>query len=148
MSEPFVYDKAKYHYGGQFPEELPDEQAFVHTGLYLGWIIERDLYSDEFREESAELIVRFKARELTGPEVYASWDGCLLDDMLSAEGNAFSRDYFDFDSGQFLADYEQVLAGTLPTLYHVANTWENYDRLRERLDARYTEWRRRPATGA
>ena len=34
--QPVVYDKAKYHYGGDFPEDLPDEQAFVHTDLYLG----------------------------------------------------------------------------------------------------------------
>ena len=142
MPDPFVYDKAKYHYEGDFPRDLPDDQAFVHTGLYLGWIIERDLYSDEFREQSAELIVRFKTREITGPEVYESWDGCLLDSMLGPEGNAFSREYFDFDSGRFLADYEQLLVGELATLYHVANTWDNYDRLRVRLNERHDDWRR------
>jgi hypothetical protein len=142
MSDPYVYDKAKYHYGGDFPEGLPDDQAFVHTGLYLGWIIDRDLYSDQFREDSAEAITRFKAREITGPEVYESWDGCLIDFMLNDEGNAFSREYFDFDSGRYLADYEEMLCGALPTMYHVDNTWENYDRLRPRLDQRYDEWRR------
>src|SRR5690349_9428607 len=142
MAEAFVYDKAKYHYGGSFPKELPEEQAFVHTGLYLGWLIERELYSKEFGEESGELLDRFRAREITGPEVYESWDGCLLDSMLSPEGNEFSRDYFDFDRGRFLTDYAEVLATGLPTLFHVANTWDNYDRLRERLDQRYEEWRR------
>ena len=95
-----VYDKAKYHYGGDYPDDLPDEQAFVHTGLYLGWIIDRDLYSEEIREGTADLIAAFKAREVTGPEVYESWDGCLIDTMLSAEGNAFSQDYFDFERGK------------------------------------------------
>jgi hypothetical protein len=142
VSEPVVYDKAKYHYGGDYPEGLPDEQAFVHTGLYLGWIVDRGLYSRTFAAESAELIARFRAREVTGPEVYEWWDGCLIDDMLSEEGNAFSQAYFDFDRGQFLADYEELLAGDLPTLYHVANTWENYHRLRERLDERYDAWTR------
>lgn len=124
---------------------MPDDQAFVHSGLYLGWIIDRDLYSDEFREASEELITRFKAREITEPEVYESWDGCLVDSALSAEGNAFSRRYFDFDQGRFLADYEELLAAGLPTLFHVANTWDNYDRLRVRLDQRYEEWRRHHA---
>ena len=141
--DPVVYDKAKYHYDGDYPDNLPQEQAFVHTGLYLGWIIDRDLYSEEFRGESGDLIARFKAREVTGPEIYESWDGCLIDDMLSDEGNAFSQEYFDFKSGKYLADYEELLLGGLPTLYHVANTWPNYDRLRERLDQRYAEWRRR-----
>ncbi|HET9634630.1 MAG TPA: hypothetical protein VFP26_01770 [Gemmatimonadaceae bacterium] len=142
MPDPFVYDKAKYHYGGNYPEDLPDDQAFVHTGLYLGWIIDNDLYSEMFRDESAELITRFKAREITGPEVYESWDGCLIDYMLSDDGNAFSRAYFDFERGSFLQDYDEVLGSDYPSLYHVPNTWENYDRLRARLDERYTAWRR------
>ena len=142
MAEPFVYDKARYHYEGTYPKELPEEQAFVHTGFYLGWIIDHQLYSDEFRDESAELITRYTAREITGAEVYESWDGCLLDTMLNDEGNAFSRAYFDFDHGQFLADYVELLGGDLPTLYHVTNSWENYERLRVRLDQRFEEWRR------
>ena len=142
MTDPYVYDKAKYHYGGDYPEDLPDDQAFVHTGLYLGWIIDNDLYSEMFRDESAEQITRFKAREITGPEVYESWDGCLIDYMLSDEGNAFSRAYFDFERGTYLQDYDEVVAKGLPSLYHAPNTWENYDRLRKRVDERFAAWRR------
>jgi hypothetical protein len=138
-----VYDKAKYHYGGDYPDGLPDEQAFVHTGLYLGWIVDRDLYSVEFREGTADLIAAFRSREVTGPEIYESWDGCLIDTMLSADGNAFSHDYFDFDRGNYLADYEELFLGDLPSLYHVANTWDNYERLRVRLDERFAEWQRK-----
>ena len=140
---PVVYDKAKYHYDGDYPNDLPPEQAFVHTGLYLGWIIDHDLYSEEFREETAGLIAGFKARKVTGPEIYESWDGCLIDDMLSDEGNAFSQDYFDFERGAFLADYEELLRRNLPSVYHVANTWANYDRLCERVDQRYAKWHRK-----
>jgi hypothetical protein len=50
MAEPVVYDKAKYHYDGKFPPELPTEQAFVHTGLYLGWLVDLNLYSADFAE--------------------------------------------------------------------------------------------------
>ena len=142
MSDPVVYDKAKYHYGGDYPDGLPEEQAFVHTGLYLGWIIDRNLYSAAFAEGSGDLIARFKAREATGPEVYEWWDGCLIDDMLGDEGNAFSRHYFDFDRGRFLNDYEELLAAGLPSLYHVPDTWESYERLKTRIDERYDEWRR------
>ncbi|SOD03386.1 hypothetical protein SAMN05216486_1126 [bacterium JGI 053] len=142
MSNPIVYDKAKYHYGGDYPEGLADEQAFVHTGLYLGWIIDHGLHSD-FLAEEPELIERFKAREITGPQVYEAWDGCLIDDMLSDEGNAFSKDYFDFERGRYLADYEELLAGGLPSLYHVQDTWANYDRLKARVDERYAVWKRR-----
>ena len=30
-----VYDKAKYHYEGDWPKGLRTKQAFVHTGLFL-----------------------------------------------------------------------------------------------------------------
>jgi len=35
MREAIVYDKAKWHYGGDYPKDLPIEQAFVHTGMFL-----------------------------------------------------------------------------------------------------------------
>jgi len=148
MSGPYAYDKAEYHYGGDYPEGLPEEQAFVHTGLYLGWVIDRGLYSEMFRAQAAGLIEAFKARQLTGPQVFEQWDGCLLSDMLSDEGNAFSRAYFDFDRGRFLKDYDELLSGGLQSLYHVEDSWENYDRLRQRVDERFDAWRRgrgRPA---
>lgn len=142
MRKPHVYDKAKYHYEGDFPEDLADEQAFVITALYLGWIVDHDLYSEEFAEEEA-LIASFKQRKIHATEVYKGWDGCLVDDMLNKEGNAFSRFYFDFEKGQYLADYEELLLGELPSLYHIADTWENYARLAARIDQRYAEWQQK-----
>lgn len=145
MSDPVVYDKAIYHTGGNHPEDLPDEQALVHTGLYLGWIIDHDLYSEEFAEYAADQIAAFRARTRTGPQIYEWCDGALVEDMLNEEGNAFSRAYFDFEKGRFLADYEEILAEELPSLYHVEDSWDNYERLKPRLDARYLEWK---ASGA
>ena len=63
--------------------------------------------------------------------------------MLNDEGNAFSSFYFDFSKGQFLSDYEEVLGGELPSLYHVQDTWENYAKLKKRIDQRYEKWKRR-----
>ena len=45
MSE--VYDKAEYHFGGQWPDGLPEEQAYVHTGMFLGWLMQRGLVSGD-----------------------------------------------------------------------------------------------------
>jgi hypothetical protein len=140
--QPHVFDKAKYHYNGKYPAGLPIEQAFVHTGLYLGWIVERGLYSAEFVEVSGDLIAKFNRREITGPGVYEFWDGCLIDDMLSDEGNAFSHDYFDFDRGQYMSDYDELLADGLASQYHVENSWANYDRIKPRIDERYAAWKR------
>ena len=141
MKDPVVYDKAKWHYSGDYPKDLPDDQAFVHTGMYLGWIIERNLYSEDFERETGPLITQFKSRQVTGSKIYEWWDGCLIEDMLNDVGNSFSQSYFDFKRGQFLADYEELLAGDLPSLYYVPDTWENYEKLRARIDERYDRWK-------
>jgi hypothetical protein len=38
-----VYDKAKWHFDGDFPKELDDFQGYVHTGMFLGWLVDNGL---------------------------------------------------------------------------------------------------------
>ncbi|BCC57752.1 hypothetical protein PDR31_01245 [Bacillus cereus] len=146
MFETIVYDKAKYHYEGDFPQELPMEQAFVHTGMFLGWIIDNHLFSDEFLEETEEEINKFKLRKMTGTQVYMFWDGVLSDDMLNDEGNQFAIDYFDFEKGLYLDDYDDVFL-ECDTLYQVQDTWGNYFKLKEVIDTRYKEWKKLKSNG-
>lgn len=136
-----VYDKAKYHYDGNFPDGLPHKQAFVHTGLFLGWLADHHLLSEEMEEDGEEELERFRRRQITGPELFEYWDGALVADMLTEEGNAFAYEYFEFKHGTYLEDYDQLLSADLPTMYHVQDTWENYERLRQRIDQRYREWK-------
>lgn len=68
-------------------------------------------------------------------------DGKFTDEDLDDEGNAFAAAYFDFETGEYLQDYEGTLAQEVATLYHVADTWENYDLLKPVLDQRFSEWR-------
>ena len=58
-----VYDKAKWHFGGDFPQELDDFQGYVHTGMFLGWLIDKDLVSDEFKADHSVEIEQFKKKE-------------------------------------------------------------------------------------
>ena len=144
MHEPHVYDKAKYHHDSpDFPKDLPIEQASVHTGMFLGWVIDNDLYSEDFRNGAEEIIDAFKKREITGAKVFEYMDGVLTDQDLSDEGNAFAQDYFDFDKGGYLKDYEEVLASKLPSFFHVKDTWENYKRLKQVIGRRYNDWKNR-----
>jgi len=143
MAGAIVYDKAKYHYDGDFPDDLEIEQGFVHTGMFLGWIIDQDLYSDWFATELGGYVVAFKARDMTGAKVFEACDGVLMDDMLTAEGNDFAQYYFDFERGKYLTDYSELLAQGLPTMYHVADTWPNYEKLKTRINGRYREWKKR-----
>ena len=142
LLDTIVYDKAKYHYQGDFPEDLPIDQAFVHTGMFLGWIIERNLCSQEFEEESQDEIKQFKLRQMTGTEIYMNWDGVLADDMLNDEGNQFTMYYFNHDEDwKYINDYSNVFIDEGETLYHVQDTWDNYFKLKEVIDNSYNFWK-------
>lgn len=137
-----VYDMARWHYGGDFPEDLDEFQGYVHTGMFLGWLIEQDLVSSRFKEDLAEFIQLFKERKITGAQIFEVTDGALLLDDISEIGNRFALYYFNIDTGEYLKDYENILGANLPSLYHVQDTWENYFKLKEMLDSRYEEWQR------
>lgn len=137
-----IYDQANYHYGGDFPGDLDHFQAYVHTGMYLGWLIDNNLVSGDFMENLHHEIHAFKDRTLTGTKIYESCcDGILMLEDLTEEANRFSLQYFDFEHGQYLQDYDAVLAYNLPSAYHVADTWENYAVLKEVLDKRFADWK-------
>ena len=137
VEDPKVYDKAKYHYDGDFPKGLPQEQAFVHTGMFVGWLIEHGMIAGDFLPDTNA----FKERRLTGAEVYEAWDGSLTSDMLTDQGNQFAAAYFDFERGEFLNDYLEALAKNLPSLYHGADTWENYEVIKVKIEQRYAAWK-------
>ncbi len=141
MSDPIAYDKAKWHYDGDFPADLPPRQGFVHTGLYLAWLAERGLISDWLLSEGANEVAATIERIESPIFLYERWDGCLIDDMLSDEGNAFSQAYFAFATGEFLKDYNETFSDCGPSPYHAPPTWESYDRLKPVLDRRLREWR-------
>lgn len=134
-----IYDRAKHHFLGDFPSILPIEQAYVHIGIFLGWMLDKGLYSEIFEEEEALQVIRFKEREITCSILSAIWDGYLGEDLFNEEGNAFSVYYYQ--SGMFHQDYKEILAGDLPSMYHVTDTWENYDAMSKKMDARLEEWK-------
>lgn len=142
MDSPVVYDKGKYHDETVMEGNLPEERASVHTAFFLGWLIENNLFSDEFKSESDELIAQYKNRLKTAVQVYDWWDRCLIDDMLCDEGNAFASEYFDFEKGQYLSDYTELLVKDLPSVFHVPYTWESQEVMNQRISDRYQKWKR------
>jgi len=134
-----VYDKAKWHFGGDFPKELSNFQGYVHTGYYLVWIIEKGLFNLGTDESIIKEIDKVKKRKITGAEFFEkNLDGVLLDKDLTEKGNEFSYEYYE--KGKFLNDYSEVLGKNLPTLYHIKDDWDNYDKLKPILEKRFNNW--------
>lgn len=137
------YDDASWHYGGDFPEDLPDEAGATHTGMYLAWALLTGLASSMHTEDFPDTIPPLQRRQITPGRFFLEYcDGKFIDDDLNDLGNEYTQAYFDFDKGEYLADYEKILGAELPTLYHVEDSWRNYDRLRPHLDRRFASWKR------
>lgn len=136
--EKTIYDNAKNHFLGNFPESLPIEQAYVHIGIYLGWIINKGLYSEYFEEEAETEIYRFKNRQIVCTILSEIWDGYLGYELFSEEGNLFT--YYYYGGGLYKKDYENVLCEDLPSIYHVKDTWENFDKISLKINQRHKDW--------
>ncbi|WP_221089608.1 DUF7832 domain-containing protein [Deinococcus aquaedulcis] len=138
MDRGICYDKAKWHYDGDFPEDWPSSQAFVHTGMFISWLADHHLLADAFATD-AEAI---RTRQQTGAQVFSRWAGVLTSDMLTGEGNAFARHYYASEarSGEYLHDYFNLF-DDLPSIYYVPDTWENYARVAAVISDRHAEWR-------
>lgn len=135
-----MYDNAKEHFLGNFPASLPIEQAYVHIGMYLGWVIDTELYSDYFEDEASNQIFRFRRREISCTILSEIWEGHLSHQLFNKTGNMFT--YYYYAGGLFKMDYDEILTRKLPTIYHVSDTWENYEKMKRRIDMRLHDWKR------
>ena len=140
------YDDASWHSGGEFPKDLPPEAAATHTGMFVAWALLSGLAGEILTVDFPDDVPKLASRAVTPGEFFLSTcDGKFIDENLNEEGNAFAAKYFDFDTGQYLGDYEAALGQGTPEgpdgLYYVADSWDNFDRLKPVLDRRLAEWR-------
>ena len=135
------YDDASWHYGGDFPSDLPLEAGATHIGMFLAWALLSDLAGEIHTEDFPEGLEALRTRSVTPGAFFLEYcDGKFTDEDLSDKGNAFAVEYFNLEGGRYLKDYEEILGGSLPSLYHVPDTWHNFDLLKPTLDSRFAEW--------
>ena len=136
------YDDASWHYGGDFPKDLPKEAGATHTGMFLAWAVLSGLAGGVLIADFSNNLPKLRSRSVTpGKFFLKACDGKFTDKDLNAEGNAFAQAYFEFKEGLYLADYSETLGDGVTNLYQVADTWENFDRLKPVLDQRFKEWK-------
>lgn len=149
------YDDASWHYGGDFPEELPEKNGATHTGMFICWCAENNLISEELKEDTEEELQKLRRRELTGAEfIMDMMDGKFSEHDLNMIGNAFAQDYYkdetDFGNrfSSFADDYVNLFDMKAEendyeyeTFYHIEDTFENYDLMKQVIDYRFEEWK-------
>ncbi len=136
-----IFDKAKWHLNSDFPEGLDSYQAYVHTGMFLAWLINNKLISTKFSEENKEGIRKFLRREKTGTQIYIDFlDGVFTSNELNDKAVKFTKYYFDFDNGSYIDDYDECFTSKLDSIFHAKDTWENFDKISSIIDVRFNEW--------
>src|ERR1035437_2065629 len=138
------YDRADFDYSTE-AAPLPKGRADRHIGMFLAWAALNGLESDFHRQRSAEPLARRRRREITGRQFFeAACKERFSDKDLGEAGNAFAQHYYVDEAGRrgaYFADYKKVLAARLPSFWHVADTWANYDKIAAVITRRYEEWK-------
>lgn len=129
-----------WHNGASdFPSDLPAEAAATHIGVFLAWMIRNDLVSDLHKSESAESILKVKSGQMTGAQfLIEECDEKLFEEDLNEEGIGFARHYYD--SSLYFNAYGLELLEDEPTIYHVRDSWENYDKVEKLIDNAFIRW--------
>ncbi len=59
--ETVIYEKARWHLEGDWPEGLPESQAYVIGGMLMGWLAERGLLESLY-ENYTKIAAQFDKR--------------------------------------------------------------------------------------
>ena len=139
-----MYDRAKWHYGGEFPVGRPSSQGYVHIGMYLTWLVLNGLIDESFFGRTwlgQDRLGPVKARKRTACFLRNWLDEALADNMLTDEGAAFTDDYYDGTPG-YLDDWATEFGASADD-YSVTDSWATYDRIAPILDEHYRVWKAR-----
>ena len=132
-------DRVDWHYGNDFPQNLPEENGGTHIGMYLNWIIDNNLISEFHLTESKDGIEKVKSGEMTGRDFLFDYcDGKFWNQELNKIGLEFTESYYSTD--KYFGDYSNVLASNLDSIYNVKNSRQNYDLIKGILDKRFAKW--------
>jgi hypothetical protein len=135
-----VYDKADYHAETVEDSGLPEQQAAVPGAFFLGWVVERELYSASFAAQKKAMILAYRQHKATALDLYLESDGCLIAAMLNDAANEFAQEYFRDGGATYWADYQEVLGAALPSPFHATYGWEQQARINARIDQRHQAW--------
>jgi hypothetical protein len=140
--EPSVieYDLWRWHTEGDFPQDQPPEQGYVHIGMFLVWLIDHDLLDDDWVARSGvkPAVTAISERQGTACALRDVTDGRLASDMLTPEGQAFAGAYYAPEYG-YARDWRRGF-GRRADHYAVPDDWETYEWIGPLIERRYAQW--------
>ena len=137
------YDDASWHRIDGFPKELPVSASGTHIGMYVTWCLLNGLAGPFILKAFEADLKRMQQKNITpGKWFMETLDEQFTDDVLSDVGNEFTSNYYNNpETGQYYRDYIVVLAANAESIYHIGDTWENYELISPVIGSRYTAWK-------
>jgi hypothetical protein len=133
-------DRTDWH-TDTLPEGVPEDAAGTHIGMFLAWAILNRRMAAAYEEQNKAMLDKVRARTMTGPQyLLTERDGKLIEGDLDPDTLAFAQQCY---GKHYFSDYERAVAANLPSIFHVADTWENYDKVAAVIDERFAKWRSR-----
>jgi len=140
------YDDASWHYGGDFPSDLPQGAGSTHIAMFLAWAASRGLISALHIEEAPLELAQLAVRSITPVQ----WFTTICDEKLTAgdlddRGNLFARAYYANDEGihaeegSYIIDYIGLFSD-FESPYEVPDTWTTFDAIARVIDRRFETW--------
>ncbi len=141
-----IVDCLDWHYKGDYPKDLDKKNAGTHIGMYLAWIINSNLESEELINIASEDIKKLKNREITGRDfLINNCNGILNDKLISKEVREFTFWYYlssREDYCQYLDDYlDTFINNDIDSLYKLDDSWDNYEKISYKINTRYKKWK-------
>lgn len=133
-----LYDKANDHLDKEEFMDLSILHAHTHIGMFLGWIVQNDLMSEDFEDEAGLQIRHFLQQTISCCLFSELWDGTISDEMLNEDANKFTTAYYT--TGKYIEDYRKIFPKH-ECMYLVEDTWQNYEKVTKIVDMRFLEWK-------
>ncbi|MEW6711523.1 MAG: hypothetical protein AB1403_17000 [Candidatus Riflebacteria bacterium] len=135
-----AYDKIKWHADGEFPDDVPQENAGTHIGMFLAWCFQQGWAGKFHLENEPEAVKAVIDGNMTGRRFLETYcDGTFNEEDLNEEGNTFAENYYATDD--YEEDYGQAfIRKNTPTIYHVNDDRVSYERIAKILDKRRKQW--------
>jgi hypothetical protein len=134
------YDRWTWHTEGAFPKDQPPGQGYVHIGVFVAWLVERDMLDPDWVAKSGleTAVSSIRERGDTPCALRDMTEGRLTGEMLTPEGRGFTGAYYAPEYG-YPTDWRRAF-GRRADRYAVPDSWATYDWIAPRIDRRHREW--------